>query len=349
MVLGTTKLTNLATNKTNLSFVINCYCVDIMAEVEKLGLLTTLPGRRGREGYPVDGTKDLAILEDCCDEVNAFPWKFVDGDGSISWAYNSRKDRVKDLHLNDYDAIYLSTLGPLYRNEQDFLDFLDVLEENADMCVNHPQTMKDNLDKEYLFEYEDLGLPVIPTRKIDEDESLEELREFQFEGFDHGNIIKPKKFGERAYDIERINEVDNPEDLNLGRYFDRYEGALLQPFLPDIEKGEWSLSFLDGELITAVHKARETDFCGPVKDSNRKITEYSPSEEELSWAEEVYENEDPRIGVLRMDLIEHEGSKLISELEMINPGLYIGNTHNEEKYAVKLENYLNKLVEEGYD
>ncbi|MBY0572627.1 MAG: hypothetical protein K2P84_03010 [Undibacterium sp.] len=159
-----------------------------------------------------------------------------------------------------YDAVLIRCTWDYYEKFEVFLAWLDFLECHHIKVINDIATLRWNLNKQYLFELTQKGLPLIPTQLLrpDDQRSLSELIDFMA----HDEIIlKPVQSAGawRTLRVNRDNAVALAADFELWR---KEQNFLLQPFMSEvIDSGEWSLIFFNGEFSHAVIKhAKQGDF-----------------------------------------------------------------------------------------
>lgn len=147
-----------------------------------------------------------------------------------------------------------------------------------------------NMDKSYL---KALGVPIVPT--VWTPKEWEEV------------VLKPTVSG-GAWRTQRLAGG----------------GLMLQPFLPEVQKsGEWSLIFIAGRFSHAVLKRpRRGDF-RVQEEHGGSVEAASPSKRMLLRAERALAAVPGRWLYARVDGFLVKGSFLLSELELIEPALFL--------------------------
>jgi len=302
---------------------------------KKFGLITEI----GKKGDPNYGTRELFHNQLKEYEVTAFSWEGVKNNISQE-AYNFKENRPLERNLKDYSVVYLSGLGEIEGKKKELLTFLENLKNLEGIVINNPFTMIGNFDKKYLLALQEKGIPVIPTIEVT-GWDYKKINGFKFKGYNE-SIIKPRIFGERSKGIKRIGESPfNPKEFES--FLEEYgKEMLMQPFIEDIMKyGERSLVFVGNNFSHAIYRHRDVWFTNTTQ---KPAPEVKPKNEELETAEKVFENWKGQYDITRLDFICHKGKPLISEVEMVNPNLWLGEgkTKIDEKFMKLFMNHLEK-------
>ena len=226
------------------------------------------------------------------------------------------------------------------------MNFLSSLDKFNGKIINSIQTIKNNLSKQYLLDFQDNGFPVIPTISVEKNLTLESLRKYDFsnEHFHRKNkdvVVKPKLFGECGFSVRKLSSFKNEEEFE--EYKKQHREILAQPKLEEIfEKGENSFIFLGDKFIHAVNK-----FTGEFKVNcvvDIRCTVHEPTNKELEICRKIIENWPDPVGYIRIDMIPYEEKFLVSEIESVNPAFYIENVLSlKDNFVKELEKFLLKV------
>ena len=194
--------------------------------------------------------------------------------------------------------------------------------DRASTLVNPADVVAWNLDKAYLGELADLGVPVVPTRFVRPGSSWL-LPEEEC-------VVKPAlSAGGRETARYGPDHRDRAE-AHVQRLLAHGHTVMIQPYLPSVEDpGEISLVFLGGEFSHAVRKGPVLDAGeGPVERAWERMTFLGlaePTSAELAVAAKVHDALYPRFDRLvysRVDLVAGaDGQPLVLEVEVIDPNL----------------------------
>jgi len=123
-----------------------------------------------------------------------------------------------------------------------------LLEQIADetLVINDPKAVRDAPEKIYVLDYRRFMPPTLITRRLDE------VRRFQAE---HGAIVIKPLHGNGGKAVFRIGEDGD----NLSALIEMFnqtwkEPHMVQPFLPDIAKGDKRIVLIDGEFAGAINR-----------------------------------------------------------------------------------------------
>jgi glutathione synthase/RimK-type ligase-like ATP-grasp enzyme len=212
-----------------------------------------------------------------------------------------------------------------------FLHWLEQLAATGLVVENDVGVMLWLMDKQYLFDFAAVGVPIVPTRLIPLGES------FDLEAFVEQHVaavIKPAVSAAGA-------GLEFLPDRQAARAFqselaDRCQrGAqLVQPFLPEIQtNGEWSLVYFGGEYSHGVHKlpARgqimvHAERGGSLRFADPPTVVRQLGDQAASAVPRAFANGDGRTCrmplYLRIDVIETARGGLLSECEGVEPELF---------------------------
>lgn len=178
-----------------------------------------------------------------------------------------------------------------------------------------------NIDKHYLQDIADAGLPVIPTMFI-ERQSRPELGDF-FGKFNAGSlVIKPciSASARNTMVVSQQNIAERDEQL---QHYLKEESYLVQPFVREISGGELSFIFLGGQYSHCVLKLPKKDDFRVQHFHGGTIRKFDPSPVLISSASDYVRQFAPGCLYARVDgLVVDNGFKLM-ELELIEPYLFL--------------------------
>jgi hypothetical protein len=251
-------------------------------------------------------------------EVDARPW-----DARADWG--------------SYHRIVLRSCWNFHHHPAEFLIWINEVKDNHDGSLrNSPALVEWSVDKRYLLDLDAGGITIVPTIWVSASEAdvapdLDALIATQ--GWHEGAVVKPA-ISATAHQTWLV-----PPQL-ASEHQARFEallasspsGLMVQPFLPEIREGEWSLIFLGGEFSHAVVKRPaegefrvQHDFGGTVE---RREPEPSLIEDARAVLHSAARVTDTRLDVIlyaRVGGILRDGKLLLMELEVIEPALFFSH------------------------
>lgn len=289
----------------------------------------------------------LASLDNFNFETNTW-------DKVYSFADDEYKKVDIDYANENIDVIIVRVLGSVegnFKNIKMYLEFL--LNNYKGLALNNPKAMIKGMTKHYLCEIDpvklgELGIKTINSRIFDRTVSLEELTK------DYDNlenyIMKPVS-GELSNSLSNLSKVD--EEF-LRNKEDKVLGWVVQPIMKEIYNGEYQMSFLNGEVIFAQRKEYTSKNNGIPNQKERILHKYNPSEKEISIMRSVIEyfkeKYDIEINICRTDFMkDDEGTPILLEFEMVNPGFFIGYMEENDKDIANITSKIRKYCEENIE
>lgn len=205
----------------------------------------------------------------------------------------------------------------------DFLAWLGQLEAGGTRVLNPPEVIRRNVSKRYLAELAAAGVPVVPTRFIARAEELPSLHRLAEELGTSQWVVKPA-IGASAWRIRRVGAEDATAVRDAVAEACPGDGALVQPFLPRVREGEWSLVFLGGAFSHAVLKT-------PPPGEFRVQAEYGGGVEPREPPEGAVETAARALALVgrhqeafaRVDGVLTDTGFLVMEVELIEPELFL--------------------------
>jgi glutathione synthase/RimK-type ligase-like ATP-grasp enzyme len=229
-------------------------------------------------------------------------------------------------HRVTCDVVVLRSVWDYHLDPERFLNWVTTVAQRA-IIFNHPDTVRWNSYKRYIFDLQQAGIPVPSTTlveaggNVDLAKSLLQLRSPKA-------VIKPA-ISASAYETYLV-DLDNAStmqarisELLLSR------AMLIQEFVPEIStRGEWSLMFLGGAYSHAVRKIPQSgDFRVQSEHGGIHLPE-NPPVAVLELAERTVNHFAADSLYARVDLVEASSRPLIMEVELIDPELFLATASN---------------------
>lgn len=226
------------------------------------------------------------------------------------------------IDWTSFDAVVIRTPWDYFERVTEFRAWLDArIAERAPLC-NAAEILDWNFDKRYLQDLARAGVAVVPTITIAKSEVADIEALARARGWNE-IVVKPTIAGGayRTYRF-RLEDIDSYAADIAQTLTDR--GALVQPFLPEIQKGgELSLLFFDGVFSHAVRKR-------PQAGDYRVQFQFGGSNETVLVSDELIAEarvciaHAPSLPVYaRVDGVVKDGKFLLMELEIFEPLMFL--------------------------
>ena len=249
-------------------------------------------------------------------EVDARPW-----DARADWG--------------SYHRIVLRSCWNFHHHPAEFLLWINEVRDNHDGSLrNSPALVEWSVDKRYLLDLDAGGVAIVPTIcvRASEGEAAPDLDALiAAQGWNEGAVVKPA-ISATAHQTWLV------EPQRASEHQARFEallasspsGVLVQPFLPEIREGEWSLIFLGGEFSHAVVKRPaegdfrvQNDFGGTVERREPVPSLVDDARAVLHAAAKGTETRREDILHARADATLRDGKLLLLEREPIEPAPFL--------------------------
>ncbi|MBO6576635.1 MAG: hypothetical protein JJ896_13485 [Rhodothermales bacterium] len=240
------------------------------------------------EGYVIDDDLVAPELSVRGIAVHSVPWQQV---GREDWSH--------------VDGVVVRSTWDYY-NDPDA--FLEVLASVPTRMMNPLDTLRWNIDKRYLLDLRDSGVPIVPTRLVSDGRRPGPL--------DYPSVVKPRV----SANSEGACVLRSPKD-----HARLPEGpSLVQPFVAEIlGEGELSLFFFDREFSHAIRKTPATGDFRVQEEHGGLIQPFTPPAEALETARRALQAVDGPLLYARVDLVPFQGRHVVMELELIEPSMYL--------------------------
>lgn len=251
--------------------------------------------------------------------------------------HDNEKQFISPIPLSEMDLIFVYKMEGFYFNLPRFFQMVQTFADAAPLVVNHPATIRHNIDKRYMWALAEKGVRVIPTHYLDE-----RVRERLAAG--ERFVLKPIR-GERGRDVMRVSSMDE-----LAAIEGREDEFLAQDFMPAIREGERSLVYLGFEYQHAVLKrpsaSNPQEFrCN--ESLGGTVVVYEPQPEELDFAQQVltaYESLGCPVHYSRIDMIQTDDGPTLIEAELINPSIFANYSHKGLQFGESIARYFHHLL-----
>lgn len=226
-----------------------------------------------------------------------------------------------DVDWSMYEAAIIRSTWDYHRRLDEFDHWLTEVATHTQLW-NPAEVIRWNLDKRYLVDLAANGLPIVPSEFVDSRQPNWQQRVMSF-GSDI--VVKPA-VGAGSHGVRRFTD-DQDQAINyVHELIEHCQTPLIQRYLHDIDTyGEVGLVTAGGALSHAFHKAAildgEPEWSG---DDHvvEVITAHLPSDQELALCERVLAVLPPT-AYARIDLLPTNDGPVISEVELIEPSLFL--------------------------
>ncbi len=180
--------------------------------------------------------------------------------------------------------------------------------------ANAANILQWNLDKHYLLELQEQGLPVVPTAIANHAQLAAAVDALWQAG--HSAIVKPVISG-GAWGLHHLQAGASLQvDPRQAPY-------LVQPFVPSIaDAGELSLILLGGELSHGIRKIPRAGDIRVQKEHGGRYQREVPDAQALQTAKAILAACPGQPLYARADLVEREGRYELMEMELLEPELF---------------------------
>ena len=299
------------------------------------GALTRLAHHVTNRLHDVPATTDIALLTDARYTADRAPdgdWYLANilaDDGLLRDALAAHGFTAHRVDWADPTIDWSRFRAAVFRTTWDYVERIDEFRawldraERATRLINAPGTIRWNLDKHYLADLDERGVPPVPTVYLEAGDDTPLATLLARHGWTEG-VIKPCISGTARLTNRVTHATARDVEHSLAPYRAR-ESFLVQPFVSDVlANGEVTLVVIDGVVTHAVRKRPKPGDFRVQDDHGGTWAPHEPSAEEVAFAERAIAACTPRPVYGRVDVVRGaDGTLQIMELELIEPELWL--------------------------
>jgi len=297
---------------------------------------------------------DVVILTDSRyvqpNEKNQYIENVLKEDGLLIEALNNLGLKTIKKDWNDSNFNWNSTKTAVFRSTWDYFDKFSIFQnwlsqvQNKCALINSYEQIKWNLDKHYLQDLKNWGLP-IPKSVFINKMSGTKLKDIATNMKWNHIVVKPTVSGAAKNTFQlKDQEIENFQ--TKWKRLTNEEEFIVQEFQKNIIKsGEIAVMLFGGKYSHAVlKKAKKGDF-RVQDDFGGTVETITPSKEIIDLAEKAIKKLNPTPLYCRVDVILNNQNKaVIIELELIEPELWFRfKITAADKLAMYIKEFINKL------
>ncbi|WP_439152052.1 ATP-grasp domain-containing protein [Winogradskyella sp.] len=235
------------------------------------------------------------------------------------------------LAWSDPNFDWSTTKAVMFRTTWDYFDdfkkFSEWLNKVSKLTtlINSETLIRWNLDKHYLLDLQNKGIHIAETKFVETGDTRT-LEALHAETEWKDTVLKPCISG-AARHTYKLNADNIAQHEVLFKELIAQEAMMLQPFQHNIvSKGEVSMMVCNGQFTHAIlKKAKAGDF-RVQDDFGGSVHDYTPTEEEISFAVQCVNACDEMPLYARVDIFnDNQGRIALAELEIIEPELWFRN------------------------
>lgn len=230
------------------------------------------------------------------------------GHEALHWRWDD-----PELAWESVDVALIRSTWDYFERPQEFQIWLTDVRSRVRL-INDAEILQWNIDKHYLMELAEAGLPVVPTAIADREGLPAAVEAVWSQGA--SAIVKPVISG-GSWGLHHLAVGDPIEvDVTQGPW-------LVQPFLPNITtQGELSVILLGGQVSHGIRKFPADGDIRVQDEHGGRCEVEEPSPEATRVALQLLEGCPGQPVYARVDLIERDGALELMEMELFEPELF---------------------------
>ena len=222
---------------------------------------------------------------------------------------------------SQYDAVVMRSTWDYHLRRTDFEHWLAHLDAVGAAVFNPTSLVRWNIDKHYLGDLATRGVPIAPTMFLERGgSSLDQL----FAELEWTDVVIKPTIAAGGHDTRRVSVRHDKADAEWFQQVHAAHDLMVQPFFEEIvTRGEWSFVFLAGQYSHAVLRMAAPGEFRRQHENGGSIIADNPRGLIIQQAELVTGQLPNGWLYVRVDGFERNGSLVITEVELIEPSLFL--------------------------
>lgn len=260
---------------------------------------------------------------------------------SRGWHTEEIPWRNEDVDWNRFDAVIIRSPWDYQDDPKRFISVLETIDQSTAHLENSLHIVRWNLNKQYLREMQQKGIPIVQTL-WKEQLSKSEIMPFFDKLQSRELIIKPliSANADHTYRISRKVKAETVE--NLAQIFSDRR-LMVQPFMENIiSEGEFSLFYFAGKYSHAILKTPQKDDFRVQEEHGGRLKSITPEQPLRDLGRRTMQLLPETPLYARADYVRTSNQNFaLMELELIEPSLYFNmDSNSPERFAEQFDRWM---------
>ncbi len=269
--------------------------------------------------------KQCAFLTmDQLDDFEHYDYMLNEPLAKLGWEVSEISWQERQVDWNRFEAVVIRTPWDYHHNYRDFLKVLEEIDRSSARLENPLELIRWNIDKTYLRDLENDGLPIVPTEWGSKQDQIEEDRLYAwFDHFGTNEIVLKPTISAGADNTYRLTKQKAGEKFDELKQVFSNRAFMVQPLMNRVlDEGEFSLIYFGEQYShTLLKTPKESDF--RVQEEHGGILKSVEPENLLrTISDDIIASIEPTPLYSRVDMVRDRERFLLMELELIEPSLY---------------------------
>lgn len=282
------------------------------------------------------------LTMDCIEAFECYDHLLYEPLAERGWEVESIPWKTPAVNWNRFNAVIVRSAWDYQDDYEAFLRLLQTIHHSTARLENSLHIIRWNIEKTYLREMQEAGIPIVPTIWENDFQSAK-IAEY-FNRFSSSEIVIKPTISANADDTYRLSPNMTPTVLQkLDRTFEN-RPCMVQPFLDTIcNEGEFSLFFFGGSFSHAIVKIPAPGDFRVQEEHGGQLKRITPEPELLDLSNRTMQALPEKPLFARVDFVRGRNREFkLIELELIEPSLYFNmDPDSPARFAKAFENWMN--------
>lgn len=236
----------------------------------------------------------------------------------LVWDHNSQ--------IDGFDALIFRSCWNYHRKFEQFAKWVTKLKTHNLPVLNSINVSIWNLNKKYLLELAEKGIPIPRTAWFPKGTSSQsnDIKE-KIKNLASDRLVIRPAVSLNGHDTYLVSLSDTQKFEEVWNSLPADRDILVQEFIPEIQTaGETSLVFFNGEFSHAIRKTAADHEFRIHSEYGGKRFSVSPHADLVAQAKRVIDSVGEPLLFARVDLVDRPQGPVLIELELVDPMLFLG-------------------------
>ncbi|MEM8567950.1 MAG: hypothetical protein AAGF85_15920 [Bacteroidota bacterium] len=240
----------------------------------------------------------------------------------------------KKQNWSKFDALVIRSVWDYHKRPEEFTEWLLEIKTQNVAVFNSVDLIIKNMDKRYLLELKNKKIPIVPTEVLQRNTPVEIDRKMSLNHWE-SVVVKPT-ISATAFQTHLIRNKAHLQELQLQSDLT----YLIQPYIPQIQKGEYSLIFFNGKFSHSVLKKPKPNEFKVQSDFGGSFERIRVADDIIAQARMAIRTLDETPLYARVDGLVINGKFILMELELIEPELFLLTEELERRFIKSIQGLL---------
>ena len=258
---------------------------------------------------------------DMLDDFVAYDQMLDQPMAQCGWQTEAVSWRRQNVDWGQYKAVIIRSTWDYQKDAEAYVDTLRQIEQSGAVLLNSLAIVKWNINKNYLKEVAAKGAQIVPSLWLETFDFTAIKGYFQY--FNTNQIVIKPCISANSDNTFRLHQNSYHAYEDILKKSLKNRQLMVQPFVKAIvEEGEYSLFYFADKFSHAILKTPKQGDFRVQEEHGGQLQSIKADAQLLATAAKALGCVPEKVLYARIDLVKHQGSYQLMEIELIEPSLY---------------------------